>query len=203
METAKNSGNTAINSENLETKHKIEDDTRGYFSTLPAMKHLPELADARPVIVVDTREQTPLIFTRLESLRGTLTSGDYSFTGAEELFAIERKSIQDLVACVCGERERFERELHRLRGFRFARLLVIGDLSQIRRHEYRSNVTPRAVLNSLHAWEARFIPVVFSPTPADAARHVETWAFWFARELVENVNALLRAQRNTRKETTQ
>ena len=74
-------------------------------------------ADILPTIVVDTREQAPLTFTRLVSIPGTLTSGDYSFCGGEELSAIERKSIADLVACCMGSnRERFFRELHRLRG---------------------------------------------------------------------------------------
>ena len=164
--------------------------------TFPAMKTLGDLADLRPVVIVDSREQTPLAFPRLQTVRGTLQSGDYSFTGGQELFAVERKSIADLVSCATGEnRERFERELHRLRGFRFARLLIVGDRGQIERQEYRSNVSPRAVLHSLHAWEARFIPVVFSPTPATAARQVETWVYFFARELCESVNELLRAQR--------
>jgi len=52
--------------------------------------------------------------------------------GGENLFAIERKSIADLVGCCVGEnRERFFRELHRLRGFRFKRLLVIGGRADI------------------------------------------------------------------------
>ena len=36
-----------------------------------------------PVIVCDTREQEPLVFTRLRSVRGTLTTGDYGILGAE------------------------------------------------------------------------------------------------------------------------
>ena len=67
------------------------------------------------------------IFKRLESRVGTLVSSDYSAAGIESLFAIERKTVGDLVGCCTGEnRDRFERELHRLRGFRFKRLLVIG-----------------------------------------------------------------------------
>jgi hypothetical protein len=40
-------------------------------------------------IVIDSREQTPLVFTRFASVTGTLTTGDYSVVGLEELFAIE------------------------------------------------------------------------------------------------------------------
>ena len=170
--------------------------------TLPALKGLGRLADVRPVLVVDSREQQPLVFTRLEAIRGTLTSGDYSFSGGEQVFAVERKAINDLTGCCTGERDRFERELHRLRGFQFARLLIVATPEAIRRHDYVSNISPKAVLNSLAAWEARFIPVVFAPTPADAARLVEAWAFWVAREIVEATNRLLRAQHENTEEPT-
>lgn len=123
-----------------------------------------------PVIIVDSREQTPLVFQHLPARPGTLATGDYSLAGAEELFSIERKSIPDLVSSCTVERERFERELHRLRGFRFARLLVVGSEAQIRAHRYRSNASPKAILHSLWAFEARFgCAVVFAPDVDRAA----------------------------------
>src|SRR6266404_4010 len=126
--------------------------------TLPAPRGLPKLAELRPVIVIDTREQTPLAFHRLPSVQGTLQSGDYSVAGLEELFAVERKSIADLVACCMGEnRQRLERELHRLRGFKFARLLIVGSEAEITTHRYRSNASPKAVLHTVRAFEARYL----------------------------------------------
>ena len=153
-------------------------------------------SDLCPIIVVDTREQTPLSFGRLASVVGTLTTGDYSFVGGQELFAVERKTIQDLVSCCTGEnRERFARELHRLRGFRFKRLLVIGSLEAIQAGHYPSKISPRSVLNTLSAFEMRFdVPVVFSPTPALAALTIETWVWWFFREMVKNLSGVCRAQ---------
>lgn len=163
-------------------------------SKFPALGGLGELADHSPTIVVDTREQEPLSFTRLQSVRGTLATGDYSVVGLEGLFAVERKSIADLVGCCVGDnRERFERELHRLRGFRFKRLLVVGRRGEIEVQRYRSRISPKAVLGSLSAWECRFdLPVVFSPTPEDAARELERWSWYFAREMVETLNGLWR-----------
>lgn len=162
---------------------------------LPALRCLGNLAGVLPQVIIDTREQTPLVFTRLPSRTGTLQSGDYSFAGAEELFAVERKSIADLVACCIGDnRDRFFRELHRLRGFHFKRLLVVGTVGEIERGEYRSQVKPTAVLATLAAIEARFdVPVVFAPSPEDAARKIESWAYWFAREQVERVNTIARS----------
>jgi DNA excision repair protein ERCC-4 len=146
------------------------------------------------VIVVDTREQQPLVFERLTSVRGTLQTGDYSVAGLQDLFSIERKTVSDLVGCCVGEnRERFERELHRLRGYGFKRLLVIGSEVEILADQYHSNIKPNAVLASVCAFEVRYdLPVVFVPTAQAGARLVERLAFFFAGQMVETVNNLLR-----------
>lgn len=161
---------------------------------LPALKSLGDLAGASPTIVRDSREQLPLIFTRLQSVDGTLYSGDYSILGLEELFAVERKTVADLVACCCGDnRARLKRELHRLRGFVFKRLLIVGTEEQIFRGQYLSSVTPQAVLATLAAFEVRYdLPVVFIRTPELAARQIERWAFYFARDYIKAANQLVR-----------
>src|SRR5208282_6722518 len=147
-----------------------------------------------PVIIVDSREQTPLVFKNLPARPGTLATGDYSVAGGEELFSVERKSIPDLISSCTVERERFERELHRLRGFRFARLLVVGSEAEIRAHSYRSNAKPKAILHSLWAFEARYgVPVVFAPDVDRAAVLVERWAYWFAREVLNVASAMEKA----------
>ena len=168
--------------------------------TLPALRSLGELAGSQPVIFIDTREQDPLPFSRLKTQAGALVTGDYSVVGLESLFAVERKSISDLVGCCLGEnRARFERELHRLRGFRFKRLLVVGTETQILGGRYCSNIKPQAVMGTLHAFEIRYdVPVVFCETPEIAGRLVERWAFWFAREMVEAVNSLWRGRKEAR-----
>jgi DNA excision repair protein ERCC-4 len=154
-----------------------------------------QLADRAPVIVVDTREQDPLVFERLASVRGTLQTGDYSVAGLENCFSIERKTVSDLVGCCMGEnRDRFERELHRLRGYRFKRLLVVGSEAEILAGQYHSNIKPTAVLATVCAFEVRYdLPVVFVSTAQTGARLVERWAFYYAREMVGVLNDLWRA----------
>ena len=168
--------------------------TKGALPNLPALRSLGSLADRLPCVVIDSREQTPLPIARLPTKRDGLQSGDYSVVGLTELFTVERKSIADLVSCCMKEnRERFERELHRLRGFRFKRLLIVGSREDIEAGVYRSQINPAAVMGSLYAWEVRFdIPVVFADTPETAARQVERWAWYFAREQTERINDLLR-----------
>src|SRR5208282_3612482 len=150
------------------------------------------IRNAEPVVVIDTREQTPLPFGRLKTIPGGLNCGDYSVAGLEHLFAIERKTVADLVACCSGEnRERFERELHRLRGFRFKRLLIIGTELDIRQAKYRSNIKPQAVLATIAAFEIRYdLPVLFAATPTEGARMIERWAYWFSREIILSANKL-------------
>ena len=84
----------------------------------------------RPTIVVDTREQTPLSFS-FPSIIGTLPTADYSVSGLEEDFAVERKSLPDLFGSLTSGRDRFRRELQRLLAYPFRRLLVIGSEAEI------------------------------------------------------------------------
>jgi DNA excision repair protein ERCC-4 len=168
-------------------------------STLPGLRGLAKLSDLRPVVVVDQREQAPLVFTRLQAVPGTLAVGDYSIRGLQASFAIERKSIDDLANCCMGEnRERFARELVRLRGYRFARLLVVGTREAIAAGHYHSRIAPQSILGTLGAFEVRYsIPVVHVDTPEAGAREIERWVWHFAREIVENANNLLRGSKAT------
>jgi len=132
-----------------------------------------------PTIITDTREQTPLVFTHLPSERGTLTSGDYSVKGLEHDFAIERKTISDLLSSCTKGRDRFQRELHRLRGFDFARLLIIGDPHEV----VKLAKNPKAIFSSLTAFECRWrIPVVWESDPATASRLVERWVWFYSSQ---------------------
>ncbi len=167
--------------------------------TLPALAGLGDLRDMRPVLVIDHREIQPLTFTRLQSVRGTLYSGDISVRGLEDLFSIERKgSIDELVSMVTTERDRFVHELQRLRGLRFARIVVTGSRAEIEYRRYRSRVSPAAVLGTLASWECRYnLPIVFFPTREEMALAIERWAYYFARSVVRDANNLLRGCRDS------
>jgi len=116
-------------------------------------------------IIIDSREQTPLNFD-LEKHKFTteiagLSTGDYSVKGFEHLIAIERKSLPDLVACVTKERDRFLRELQRLKSYPTKALIVECDWSEIFGGEYRSKTKATSVVGSLSSWVANFgIPLI-------------------------------------------
>jgi hypothetical protein len=90
----------------------------------------------------------------------------------------------DLVGCFMNSnRARFERELCRLRGYRFKRLLVVGSRDDIAAGRYYSRIAPKAVLATLGAFEIRYVPVIFCSTPEEAAIQIERWAFYFEGRL--------------------
>lgn len=146
-----------------------------------------------PTIIVDTREQTPLPFADLPTERRTLPTGDYSVLGFERDFSVERKSVEDLVQSLTHGRDRFSRELQRMRAFDFRRLLIVGTPADLEEHRYRSKASPKAVIASLTAFEVRYsLPVCFRETPEAAAVQVERWATYFLRERLIAASETLR-----------
>jgi ERCC4-type nuclease len=146
-----------------------------------------------PTILIDTREQTPLTFAHFPTERATLPTGDYSTRGLEACFCVERKSLADLVGSLTSGRDRFTRELERMRGYSFRRLLIIGSRREIEGHAYRSKARPAATLGSLWTFEVRYgVPVVFAATPEEGADTVERWAFYALRERMKEAEELRR-----------
>jgi ERCC4-type nuclease len=137
-----------------------------------------------PILIKDTRERVPLVFENLACELGTLQSGDYSLKSLEDVFTIERKTVPDLCQSLTRGRERFERELHRLRGYDFARVLIVGSPHEVQ----AMAANPKAIFSSITAMETRWrVPVIWEPTPAIAARLVERWAWFFWRERAASV----------------
>lgn len=98
--------------------------------------------------------------------------------GLEEVFAVERKTLTDLAGSLTRERARFCRELHRLRGYSFARLLVIGTELDLARLVALGHMNLMQVEHSLLSLEYRYnVPVVRVDTATQAALLVETWGF--------------------------
>lgn len=145
-----------------------------------------------PRLIVDTREQTPLVFRHCNSERGALQSGDYSAKGIEESFCVERKTVADLAKSLTRERARFMREMHRLRGFTNAYLLIIGRDIELATLEVQGRANIKQIEHSLMALQARYgVHVVWVDTPADAALLVESWAFCAYREAMKPAGVML------------
>ena len=81
--------------------------------------------------IVDTREQMPLSLEPLRVEFATLPTGDYSLKGLENIVAVERKGLGDLLSCVGVERKRFDREVKRLLAYP-VRCLVIESTGSVK-----------------------------------------------------------------------
>lgn len=168
--------------------------TKNLISGLPELKFSsPSLPSGwRPTIVIDSREQAPLPVS-FPSVTAGLPTGDYSVLGLENDFCVERKSLSDLYGSLTSGRERFTRELQRMKAYRFARLLIIGSVHEIEAGSSRHRgINPKAILNSLAAIEARGVPVVFATDPRAAAQLVQGWAFWSSRESLKQASQLVK-----------
>ena len=143
-------------------------------------------------IVIDTRERLAYKF-QTQSLRGTLATGDYSIAGLEDLIAIERKTRDDLIGCLTGGRQRFERELHRGRALDYFAVIIEATLSELVNGNYRSQMTPKSAIQSLMAFSVRYrLPVFFVETRSYGARVTESLLLKYARETEKRSEAIQR-----------
>jgi ERCC4-type nuclease len=147
------------------------------------------------VVIQDTRERTPLDLTPLIVIQGTLSTGDYSVKGLEDIIAVERKSLADLVMCVGRERERFDREVLRLQAYPVKALVVEAHLADIEAGAYRSKVKPNAVLGSLLGWMASGLPVLFAGDHAAAGKLTARFLFIAARRRWRESLALIEGRK--------
>lgn len=111
-------------------------------------------------ILVDTREQRPFGFSRspgVEVERAALPAGDYSLAGFEDQVAIERKELNDAISCLLnGNRDRFERELAKLRFYDLAAVVVEASLEDVSKGRYCSEMKAHAALQSIFAFQVRY-----------------------------------------------
>lgn len=152
-------------------------------------------ADLRPesvTAIIDTREQLRLDLSPLRVETGTLATGDYSVRGLEHVVSIERKSAEDMLACIGRERERFDREIQRLLAYPVRAVVVEAGWQFFERGEWRGNVTPNAAIGSLLGWIATGVPIVMAYDHARAGRFVSRLLFTAARRRWREARELVR-----------
>jgi hypothetical protein len=87
-------------------------------------------------ILIDTREQKPLIFNKSEDLK--LDFGDYTVGGSDYNYTyVDRKAEQDFKGTLSGGFQRFKRELQRVKDFESYLFIVVeSNMSKI----YKNNM---------------------------------------------------------------
>ncbi len=112
------------------------------------------------VVVIDTREQTPLFTQSLQKglmiVRDTLDVGDYSIRGFEHQIAVERKTIPDLLNCLGNDRERFKRELEKLKPLEWRVITVEGTEDELLQFHDFSLIHPETTRQSIVSINIRY-----------------------------------------------
>ena len=154
-----------------------------------------ELADITAII--DTREQTPWTLAPMKTLAGTLSVGDYSVHGMEQVIAIERKSLPDFVQCCGSERERFQRELDRLRGWPVSAVVIEASWGDFELGQWRSRLTSSQVQASFTSWIAQGHRMILGRDAATAASIARGILYYAVRYRLRECNAILKAVQNS------
>ena len=115
-----------------------------------------QLRTPRPTLVVDTREQNPFSFARFQDWfsgveKKPLEVGDYSVAGLEDVCALERKDLNDLVRSFTVDRSVFVKRLRRMSEFPDRLLIVTAPLSQVKARYEHSPADPNQITQSLIA----------------------------------------------------
>lgn len=145
-------------------------------------------------IICDSREQTGYKFASYPDVvatTGTLTTGDYSLAGFTDKVAIERKELSDLIGCLTHDRERFTRELERLRGYETAVVVVEAKYNDIVQGRYRSKMTPDAAIQSIISITVNYrMPFFFAGNRAAGEQFTYNFLRHYHRHAVERYKAL-------------
>jgi ERCC4-type nuclease len=116
---------------------------------------------------------------RVESV--CLPFGDLTVAGLDRELIIERKTKNDLVACVGRERERFEKCVTGLLGFRFPYLIVEACWNELEHQSWPGSVSVNAVLGSLTGWQCRGLHVILADDAERAGTIAARICFMHAR----------------------
>src|SRR5690554_610257 len=96
------------------------------------------------VILTDSREQQPWIFDGQETLRTYLPTADYTTELLKEDLVLERKkNASEFYGNICGkDRDRFERELERMRSYKYAFVVLEFQFCDIVRFPWSTDLKP-------------------------------------------------------------
>jgi len=123
---------------------------------MPSRKPIPPFT-----ISIDDREKKPYSFPRSSVVH--METGDYGILDAPLLITIDRKNPKDAVSTVIHNRDRFVRELERMREYKF-RAIVIEESLEFMASPYTfSRANPKSVLQSYFAFQVRYnVHVIFA-----------------------------------------
>ena len=147
------------------------------------MHKMSKTLDPKDIIaIVDTREQLPLDLSPMSVVRKTLSTADYSAIGLENELALERKSLQDLIACMTRDRERFEKVMQRMLAYPVRAVLVECTWQDLEAGNWISKLSARAATGSVISWMCKGIPFIFTGTRERSSSIVSRMIYHTAKQ---------------------
>ena len=134
-----------------------------------------------PVILVDTREQTPYSLVGVPHKQATMKVGDYALEGHEFGAVVERKTMADAYGCVGRGRARFERCLIKLAACRAPCIIIEASLSEFSVPPPYTKLTAAHAVGSFVSWACQHrIPTWFAGSREAGERIMLRWltAYW-------------------------
>lgn len=126
------------------------------------------MSDEAP-LVIDTRERKPYRFAGIDNIvYRELNVGDYTRSGFEDAFSVERKSLDDLANSLTssqGNRERFEDEIERAQSLSNFVVVIEAPKSAVYDYageglggcpNYYSNIAPNSVIGTTEKWPEKY-----------------------------------------------
>ncbi|HTT25260.1 MAG TPA: ERCC4 domain-containing protein [Candidatus Sulfotelmatobacter sp.] len=115
-----------------------------------------ELRTPKATLLIDTREQNPLDFSRFEGWfagveKRALAIGDYSIAGLEEVCVVERKDLPDLVHSFTADRTVFVNRLKKMSAYPHKLVVITAALSEVKSRYTFSSFNPNRVMQALIA----------------------------------------------------
>jgi ERCC4-type nuclease len=150
---------------------------------------LPSSArDSDLVVLVDTREQRPFEFPGVETERATLTTGDYSLRYGDvdfrDVFAVERKSLDDLTRSVGTDRSRFEAEVQRASELAGFIIIIEAWQHECEARNYYSRIHPNQVFGTLSKWSQYKYPHMEYEWAGDPHNAAQRALYWLDRQFI-------------------
>ena len=144
-------------------------------------------------IVIDSREQNPFQFDFPDcgTIVGSLYAGYYTLYGFESSIAVERKELGDLIGCLTSGRDRFMRELERLRGYDSAVVVVESEFADIVNGNYRSRLNSESAVQSIISIMQKYrMPFFFAGGHKNAERFTYDFLRHAHRHAMERFKSL-------------
>ncbi len=161
------------------------------------MRIKTDLTDCR--VVIDTREQLPWDLQPLQVTRGTLSTGDYGLYDFPSAISIERKELSDFIGCCGHGRERFQRELDRLRAYESHSVIIEASWQHLEAGEWRSKIKPQSVLQSISSWLSQGHNIVLAGDRQMAERIARSMLFFAFKHRIEPVKRVIKDLKKIKK----